>query len=88
MSLVLEDGLLVGLATGEQLAGARKACRNRDNTMFTPAEPDGSIPWRDEFFSKVFAPDQEELNAEIMRVLIPGGLAYLATGTYSRPQPV
>ncbi len=84
----METGLIVGLADPEKLTEARQACRDRDNVMFVPADPQGLIPWRDEFFSRVYAPEQEELTAEIMRVLIPGGLAYLATGTYSRPQPV
>ena len=85
MATTLTDGLLVGLASSDQIVSARRTVADFENTMFAPEDPEGVIPWRDHFFTVVFAPHLPALTDEIKRVLATGGTAYLATSTYIKP---
>jgi hypothetical protein len=78
MARTLTDGLIVGLAPTGQIYGARKLLADFENAMFAPADPDGGIPWRDDFFTVIYAPEHREATPEILRVLAPGGRAILA----------
>lgn len=80
----LPAGLLVGVLEREAMYEARRILRDVANVMITPAEADGGIPWRDEFFSVIYAPDAAEPSAEIMRVLAPGGTAWIAGGPVTK----
>ena len=75
----LTAGLVVGLAAEEQVYRARRLLADFDNVMFAPADPEGEIPWRDSFFTVIYAPMYESASDEILRVLSPGGVAYLAS---------
>jgi SAM-dependent methyltransferase len=85
IATALTEGLLVGLAPAEQVYAASKTVTDFENTMFAPADPEGIIPWRDHFFTVIFAPHLEVATDEIRRVLAPGGIAYLASSTYINP---
>ena len=84
----LDGGVLVIVVEDADLAAVRQECSGADNVMVVAADPDGSIPWRDEFFSKVFAPNIDKPEEELLRVLGPDGLMYLSTGVYPRPSAV
>lgn len=73
-------GLVVGLGEDGEVRSARKALADLDNVMFVPMPGDGSIPWREEFFSRVIAPLHREAEPEMLRVLVPGGRVHLASG--------
>lgn len=85
MATTLADGLLVGLTSNDQIGSARRTVADFENTMFAPEDPEGIIPWRDHFFTVVFAPHLPSPTDEIKRVLAAGGTAYLATSTYTKP---
>lgn len=74
------DGIVVGLANGDALYEARRELKECANVMVTPGEPDGMLPWKDEFFTVVYAPTAAEPSEEILRVLQPGGQAWVAGG--------
>ena len=81
MAQTLTGGLIVGLAPPEQIYGARKLLADFENAMFAPADPEGAIPWRDQFFTLIYAPEHREATGEILRVLAPGGRVILALAT-------
>ena len=81
----LTDGLLVGLAPAEAVYDARKTVADFENTMFAPEDPEGVIPWRDQFFTVILAPRLVEVTDEIRRVLASGGTAFLSASTYTKP---
>ena len=87
IAAALPDGLVVGLAPADEVYEARKAVNDFENTMFAPADPEGVIPWRDEFFTVIYAPHLDTVNDEMERVLTTGGTAYLASSTYTKPLP-
>jgi hypothetical protein len=78
------QGILVGVVERDATYEARRLLRNHPNVMITAAEADGSVPWRDDFFSVIYAPDLTEPSREILRVLAPGGTAWLAGGPVTR----
>ncbi|MCP5117293.1 MAG: class I SAM-dependent methyltransferase [bacterium] len=77
----LTKGMLVGLGAMEEVAEARQAAREKSNVMFQPGSA-AEIPWQNEFFSTVidtrcdWARPEQALK-EILRALVPGGIAYL-----------
>ena len=70
----LTEGILVGLVREEDVYEGRRLLRDRDNAMFTPADPAGSIPWREGFFTVIWAPGATEPTEEMRRVLTPTGV--------------
>jgi hypothetical protein len=70
----LTEGLIAVLVSEEQVYEGRQLARDYDNVMFTPQEPGTGIPWRDDFFTLVYAPRSAAPAAEIARVLQPGGV--------------
>ena len=80
----LTRGILVGVLVKDEVFEARKGLRDFPNVMIVPAEADGTIPWREDFFSVIYAPALSEPSAEILRVLAPGGTAYLSGGPVVR----
>jgi hypothetical protein len=78
------EGILVGVTAGEEVYEARRLLRDFPNVMITPAEPDGSLPWREDFFTVVYAPGHTEPVPEMLRVLAPGGTAWIAGGSVTR----
>jgi hypothetical protein len=84
MAAQLEAGLLVGVLERNEVYEARRALREFSNVMITPAEADGTLPWREGFFSVVYAPHVAEPSAEMFRVLAPGGTAWVSRGPVTR----
>lgn len=74
----LVRGLVFGIGTPEEVAAARRACRDLVNVMFHPTPPT-EIPWQDGFFSCALALDWpagypvEAVALELKRVLAPAG---------------
>ncbi len=81
----VSEGIVVGVLHREEVYEARRLLRDEMNVMITPADPGGVLPWRDDFFSVVYAPLLEEPSSEVLRVLVPGGTAWLAGGPVTRP---
>ena len=79
------DGIVVGVLDREAVYNARATLRDFENVMITPAEDDGILPWKDDFFSIVYAPSLKEPTPEVLRVLAPGGTAWVATGPVTKP---
>lgn len=80
----LSYGLIAALVKPEEVYEGRRIARNFDNVMFTPVEPDASIPWRDAFFTLIYAPEHREPTTELLRVLTPDGTLLLASTAYSK----
>jgi hypothetical protein len=72
------DGLVVGIGSEDAVRSGRKAVVDYDNVMLVQESDNGQIPWQEEFFTKVIAPEHLEADAEMRRVLAPGGRTYLA----------
>jgi hypothetical protein len=66
----LTHGLIAVIVSEEEVYEGRRLARDVDNVMFTPPGPAGSVPWRDAFFTIIYAP---EMTPEIKRVLSPTG---------------
>lgn len=68
----LSSGLVVVIAGDDEVRAARRAFAQTENIMFVPKADDGSIPWRDGFFTAVMlcVPGRPD---EVNRVLAPGG---------------
>ena len=81
----LTNGIVSALLPADDVYKGRRAVADCTNVMFTPADADAPIPWRDGFFSVVFAPGLEEISRDIERVLAPGGSAYLARKVVRKP---
>ena len=79
------DGIVVGLLEREQVYEARAALRDFENVMIAPAEENGTLPWKDDFFSVIYAPGLSSATAEVLRVLSPAGTAWLASGPVTKP---
>ena len=75
----LTRGLLVGIGPEADVLAARRACSACDNVMFVPADPDGVIPWQDQFFSLVIANAVEAQGREVARILARGGRVLVLT---------
>lgn len=85
MAAAATNGIVVGVLDRDAVYEARAALREFDNVMITPADDDGTLPWRDEFFSLVYAPSVSAPSAEMLRVLASGGTAWLAGGPVTKP---
>jgi hypothetical protein len=70
----ITGGIVVALVEEDEVYAGRRLVRDHDNVMFTPADPDGLIPWRDGFFTIVWAPGLVEPTAEMRRVLAENGV--------------
>ena len=79
------EGIVVGVLEREQVYEARSALRDFPNVMIAPAEEDGILPWREDFFSMVYAPHLPAATAEVLRVLSPRGTAWVASGPITKP---
>ena len=80
----LTHGIIAALLPEEQVFTGRTLMRDFDNVMFTPADAGTPIPWRDGFFTLVYAPSFQEPTGEIIRVLAAGGIAVLAASCYEK----
>ncbi len=74
-------GIVVGLGEDDEVRAARKALGQLENVMFVPATTE-EIPWQENFFSVVIDTacawsSTERTAREILRVLSPGGSAYV-----------
>ena len=79
------DGMIVGVLDRDAVYDARATLRDFDNVMITPAEEDGVLPWREDFFSVIYAPSLTAPTPEVLRVLAPGGTAWMASGPVTKP---
>jgi len=73
LSKKLPDGLIAVLVTQEEVYEGRRMARDLSNVMFTPADESGNIPWRDGFFTVVYARGMPEPTRDMLRVLEPDG---------------
>jgi hypothetical protein len=80
----LSRGILVCIADQDRTYELRQELSDRQNVMVVPVDPEGAIPWRDEFFTVAYAPHLAEPPAEILRVLAPAGRIYLASGSLTK----
>lgn len=84
-----EQGMVAGVDISEEMiARARAASRDLENALFAVGSAE-EIPWRDEYFDKIFSiesfyyyPDQEAVLRESHRVLAPGGLLFILINLY------
>ena len=63
----VSEGLVVAIPEGDAVYEARASLRDYPNVMIIPADPEGSIPWRDEFFTTVYAPHADQPTREMLR---------------------
>ena len=80
----LTSGLAAALVEGDQVFEGRRLTRDFENVLFTPVDPTAEIPWRDGFFTLVYAPALQEPTLDVIRVLAPGGAAVLAGSVYEK----
>ena len=76
----LRSGIVVCLVAADRLHKLRRDLHDLENVMVAPASEDGGIPWRESFFSVVFAPDEAEPSADVLRVTAPGATIHLSGG--------
>jgi hypothetical protein len=69
----LTQGIAVVVVSEDDVYAGRRIVRDYDNVMFTPADSGGLIPWRDGFFTVIWAPGVTEPTPEMRRVLAPTG---------------
>jgi hypothetical protein len=67
-------GLIAVVVSEDEVYEGRRQMRDFDNVMFTAVDPAGTIPWRDRFFTLVWAPEE---SPEVRRVLAPEGTVSL-----------
>jgi hypothetical protein len=84
IALQVSEGIVVGVLDAHLVYEARAALREHPNVMITPSDPDGVLPWRDEFFTAVYAPGVAEPSAELLRVIEPGGTLLVAGGLMAK----
>ena len=84
IAIQVSDGVVVGVLQPEAVYEARAALRDFANVMITPADPSGMLPWRDDFFTAVYAPAANEPTPEMLRVLTPGGTVFVAGGPIAK----
>jgi ubiquinone/menaquinone biosynthesis C-methylase UbiE len=76
-------GMAAGLdPSPERIAQARSESREVENLLFATGDAE-EIPWRDEYFDKIFSlltfgfdKSRQEVLRELHRVLVPGGLLH------------
>jgi hypothetical protein len=83
LSKKLTHGLVAAIVSEDDVYEGRRMARDCDNVMFTAWDGD-IIPWRDDFFTIVYAPASVEPTPEIWRVLALGGV--LISGSEPRPK--
>jgi hypothetical protein len=76
----VSKGLVVGVLDGGAVYDARAELRDFTNVMIIPADPEGKLPWRNDFFTTVYAPEVTNPTAEMLRVVVPGGTIFVAGG--------
>jgi hypothetical protein len=81
---LLTSGILVVHVAEERIHELRKALSNAENVMVTAEAEDAIIPWRDGFFTVIWAPELHAATPEMVRVLAPGGKFFFAS---SRLEP-
>ena len=79
------EGIVVAVLERDQVYEARAALRDFLNVMIAPAEENGALPWKEDFFSVIYAPGLGSATAEVLRVLAPGGTAWVASGPVTKP---
>jgi len=83
-------GMAVGQDISEEMiARARAASVEIENVLFATGAAD-EIPWREDYFHKVFSiesfyyyADQEAVLRELLRVLVPGGSLFILINLYT-----
>ena len=75
----LTEGIAVVLVPEDDVYIGRRIVRDYSNVMFTPADPGGVIPWRDAFFTIIWAPGVTEPTPEMRRVLTAHGVTISTT---------
>ena len=83
-------GMAVGQDISEEMiARARAASVEIENVLFATGAAD-EIPWREDYFHKVFSiesfyyyADQEAVLRELLRVLVPGGRLFILINLYT-----
>jgi hypothetical protein len=78
------NGLVVALLDREAVYATRAALRELTNIMIAPSNDGELIPWRDEFFTAVYAPAANEPTQEMLRVVPPGGTVIVAGGPVTK----
>jgi len=84
-----EHGQAVGLdISDEMIARARTSSKGVENAMYVWGSAQ-EIPWQEEYFDKVLSvesfyyyTDQSKVLEEVLRVLAPGGAAYILINLY------
>ena len=76
----VSSGMVVGVTEGDGVYEARRALQDFTNVMIIPAEPHGTLPWKDDFFTVVSAPRAHGPSEEMLRVLEPGGTLWVSGG--------
>ena len=77
------EGMVLAMdASPDRVQQARVRARDLDNVMFLLREA-AAIPWREDFFSKALSHGFPTDLQDVLRVLTPGGVFYLA----SEPRP-
>lgn len=69
---ILSHGVIVVVAPRDFVDRGREALAEFDNIMFIEAEGP-RIPWRDAYFTKIVIDENWSANADVARVLAPGG---------------
>ena len=77
LSQKLTGGLIAVLVSQDKVYEGRRIARDLTNVMFTPEDPSEQIPWKDGFFTVVYAQGVPEPTREMLRVLEPGGALVL-----------
>jgi hypothetical protein len=54
LSSRLTHGLVAVLVSEEEVYEGRRLARDVDNVMFSPADPNGNVPWPDGFFTIIW----------------------------------
>ena len=72
------QGMVVAMdSSADRIRTARIRARDLDNVMFLPSAV-GQIPWKEAFFSKALSHGFPRDPQDLLRVLVPEGLVYLA----------
>lgn len=85
LAKLLTSGILVIHVAEERIHELRKALSDAENVMVTAEAEDAIIPWRDGFFTVIWAPELHAATPEMVRVLAPGGRFLFATPRLEPP---